>query len=771
MIREEQYFHYIVSSRLGVGSFGEVCKVKRLTDGKSFALKTLKDGIVKRNPRILQMLNHEVSGLLGKFHPHMVTMHDAFTIKGDFYLIYELCEPQSLKTRLKQGAIWSEEQVIDLAKSMVKILHFLHGFGILHRDIKPDNMLVKSNEYKLADFGLCYRGGSHYDNDLIGSPAYLAPEIFKKRFYSEKSDIYALGISLFELYIGKYPFDQKNEAALYKKKMEFVPNRETMPNATEQFITLLRMMCHPVENKRATIEELVIALDIQFDTTNAAIQNHISEFSENAPGANPYQQQQPSQYNHQVSLAPQSGMQQGYDMLSNQDHGQLQQVAAPVSQQFNNQMGSLQNQNFNPQEYMNLKPQGATQDQYKGGYYDPWVVTPTTTAPTSNTGSFSNEGPAPYGDQPAGGFVAQSSYNNLFDENFMRRVPYKNQPFMAIPDGTRPQQRSEHRQDFGQGPSQQVTTNDYSNPFGATHRRGRDLVRDENTKPVTGVHFDLYNREQPQQLHRAFTTEDRSHKAHERSQSSQPVNKRFISSNRMNVDSLINPTYQAQNPVHASQRPAFEPIVMNHRSDLLAIPVASPQEGRPGSRHLKVPELTDDMSPNTSKKYSRYLRTNEEQGQQSASRADLPFLPQTRTMTAVSNPQQQNFFNMNNPSASANYRTSNFAGSLRNVIGSPNQPGSFMLSEQTSPSPMISPMRTSPSYATPVGGHPQFFQQKTLQLQPVPAPADPRYLNKEAQNILAEINTFTEQIQPQRQRARQIFDEYQQGPARNGHYH
>jgi serine/threonine protein kinase len=277
-MREERFFNYSISSKLGVGMFGEVSKVKRLTDGRSFAMKLIKEGILRSNPRLLQMVNHEVTGMVGHYHPNMVTLHDAFRIKGDYFLIYELCEPQSLKTRMRNEGTWSEERLFDLTKSMLKALKDLHSMKILHRDIKPDNILMKKGEYKLADFGLCYRGGAHHDNDLIGSPAYLAPEIFKRRYYSEKSDVYALGITIFELYVGKYPFDQKNEQALLKRKTELMPCREILPTASPQLIALLTWMMHPVYESRSSVDDLIIKLNIDLNSVAVRIQNHVSEF-------------------------------------------------------------------------------------------------------------------------------------------------------------------------------------------------------------------------------------------------------------------------------------------------------------------------------------------------------------------------------------------------------------------------------------------------------------------------------------------------------------
>lgn len=310
-MRQETEFKYEVLASLGMGMFGEVSKVKRITDGKEFALKTLKLDMVQKNPRILNMLNHECSGLARKYHPNVVTLHDSFVIAEDNFMIYELCEPDSLKTRLRAEGPWNDEKIIELAKSMVLALDYLHGIGIIHRDIKPDNILVRDGQIKLADFGLCYRGSEHYDNDLIGSPAYLAPEIFKSRFYSEKSDVYALGVSLFEMCTGKFPFENRSEAALIKKKSEFIPTKELLINQSDYVIGLIQNMCHPKYEKRSTVTELLQYLQVDNSQIAETIKRGTREFDlgdgqREVQVSHIVQQQQPVYYQQQVYSAQQA---------------------------------------------------------------------------------------------------------------------------------------------------------------------------------------------------------------------------------------------------------------------------------------------------------------------------------------------------------------------------------------------------------------------------------------------------------------------------------
>lgn len=412
-MRQEQHFDYEVVAKLGVGMFGEVSKVRRKVDNKEFALKILKEDMVRKSPRILQMLSHEVTGLIGKYHPNMVTLYDAFKINDDNFLIYELCDPESMKTRLRSKGCWTEQNIIELAKSMVLALHYLHGLGIIHRDIKPDNILMRRGQYKLADFGLCYRGGHHYDNDLIGSPAYLAPEIFKRRFYSEKSDIYALGISLYEMYIGKYPFEQKHEQALIKRKSEFLPCKEVMKGASDAFINLLKMMVHPNFDKRASLNDLIKILNLNPNDPGLRINPDEDEFQIGNFGtayaqipvndgmAHTYYEQSPQSYDELYSYQPKTPQ-----IFEAYDKFVVTQQEPQLISNYGLRENMMGNQNLiYQQRQSNQYPVSIDNHQFLGSY------------PTSLPDNHYKDSSLPAQED-----VKQSNYNNLFNVNMYDRV-------------------------------------------------------------------------------------------------------------------------------------------------------------------------------------------------------------------------------------------------------------------------------------------------------------------------------------------------------------
>jgi serine/threonine protein kinase len=430
-MRQEQTFDYEVIAKLGVGMFGEVSKVRRNSDGKEFALKILKEDMIKKSPRILQMLSHEVTGLIGKYHPNMVTLYDAFKINDDNFLIYELCEPESMKTRLRSKGCWTEQNIIELAKPMLLALHYLHGLGIIHRDIKPDNILLRRGQYKLADFGLCYRGGYHYDNDLIGSPAYLAPEIFKRRFYSEKSDVYALGISLYEMYTGKYPFEQKNEQALIKRKMEFLPSKDNMKGASDAFVNMLRMMVLPNFEKRASIEELLTLLNL--DPTDHSLKLNPNEDEFQIGNFGPAYNQGHVQDLHTQNYYQPPQLNNGYDQLY-----PIQTPAQPVYDAFDNyimpQQEPVRISNFTPQEFHGNHQANYMYQQQPAHQYpmsmDNHQFVPS--YPSSSQENMFTEPSTPTM-QPQDDNSGRN-YNNLFNFNMYDRMipPKQSKPFMAV---------------------------------------------------------------------------------------------------------------------------------------------------------------------------------------------------------------------------------------------------------------------------------------------------------------------------------------------------
>ena len=133
-------------------------------------------------------------------------------------MVYEYCEGGSLKNRLQNNELFSENEAIKVGYQIAQAILYLEHEHLIHRDVKPENILIKNGKYKLADFGFC-TNASKNDNGLIGSPLYMAPESLGNYTYTIKNDVYGLGVTLFELVTRKVPFFDHDLRKLYKMKM------------------------------------------------------------------------------------------------------------------------------------------------------------------------------------------------------------------------------------------------------------------------------------------------------------------------------------------------------------------------------------------------------------------------------------------------------------------------------------------------------------------------------------------------------------------------
>ncbi|XP_071729902.1 serine/threonine-protein kinase PEPKR2-like isoform X2 [Rutidosis leptorrhynchoides] len=185
---------------IGQGKFGSVVKCRSKVSGEEFACKILPKGdeIVHKEVEIMQHL----SG-----HPGVVTLKAVYEDVECFHLVMELCSGGRLLDQMRNDGLFSEQKAAILIKELMLVLKYCHEMGVIHRDVKPENILLSaSGLIKLADFGLAARitnGQSLYG--VVGSPAYVAPEVLNGG-YSEKVDIWSAGVVLHALLVGFLPF-------------------------------------------------------------------------------------------------------------------------------------------------------------------------------------------------------------------------------------------------------------------------------------------------------------------------------------------------------------------------------------------------------------------------------------------------------------------------------------------------------------------------------------------------------------------------------------
>lgn len=261
----ERVGRYQIRAVLGSGSFGTVYRAFDEQMQREVAMKLLRDDVALPGAGAAAFLS-EARVVAQLRHPHAVTVHDAGEADGCKYIVYELVEGESLRDRLARAALTAGEAVRLLAP-IAEALHQAHTRGLLHRDVKPANILVdRGDRALLIDFGLGIREAdlAHEAGRLVGSYAYLPPEMVRGEGHrlDGRGDVYSFGVMLYEAVCGRRPFRATERNALFEEILHQEPKpprqiNDTVPIALERVI--LKAMA-----KRIT-ERYTTALDLAND--------------------------------------------------------------------------------------------------------------------------------------------------------------------------------------------------------------------------------------------------------------------------------------------------------------------------------------------------------------------------------------------------------------------------------------------------------------------------------------------------------------------------
>lgn len=214
--------NYVVLEHIGEGSFGKVYKVllcaslqrlfttfskaRRKNTGFTVAMKFIsKHG---KSDKDIKNLRQEIGILRDLHHENIILMFDAFETDREFCVVTEYAQGE-LFDILQDDQRLPEQTVQQIAKQLVKALHYLHSNRIIHRDMKPQNVLIGSNgRIKLCDFGFARAMSANTVvlTSIKGTPLYMSPELVKEQPYDASSDLWSLGVILYELYVGQPPF-------------------------------------------------------------------------------------------------------------------------------------------------------------------------------------------------------------------------------------------------------------------------------------------------------------------------------------------------------------------------------------------------------------------------------------------------------------------------------------------------------------------------------------------------------------------------------------
>ena len=199
---------YEIISRIGTGGMSDVYKAQDMKLSRFVAIKVLKQEYAE-NQNFVTKFHAEAQAAAGLIHSNIVGVYDVGEDNGLQYIVMELVEGITLKHYIEKKLRLSVKESISIAIQMAQGLECAHKAGIIHRDVKPQNVIIsKDGKVKVTDFGIAKAATSEtITSNVMGSVHYTSPEQARGGYSDEKSDIYSLGIVLFEMLTGRVPFD------------------------------------------------------------------------------------------------------------------------------------------------------------------------------------------------------------------------------------------------------------------------------------------------------------------------------------------------------------------------------------------------------------------------------------------------------------------------------------------------------------------------------------------------------------------------------------
>jgi eukaryotic-like serine/threonine-protein kinase len=276
---------YRIVDFLGAGAMGEVYLAEDPQIERRLAIKTVRlagrpQEVDDRKKRLLR--EARAAGRL--LHPHVVTLFDAGEDQGLLFLAFEFVEGTDLAARLEKGPALSLREVLRIVRQTAEALDYAHRLGIIHRDIKPSNILLDpAGRVKVADFGIAKMAGQSTEltvaGSVMGSPQYLSPEQIRGEELDGRSDIFSLGVLLYELLSRRRPFEGETITTLVyqilHKEPPPVSELRQIPERLEQL--LRRMLAKDREERFATAAAVAVEV--------AEIERELNDETLSAPAA------------------------------------------------------------------------------------------------------------------------------------------------------------------------------------------------------------------------------------------------------------------------------------------------------------------------------------------------------------------------------------------------------------------------------------------------------------------------------------------------------
>src|SRR5688500_8572783 len=273
---------YRISRKLGSGGMANVYLAQDEELGRRVAIKILDDRHA-RDDQFVERFRREAQNAAGLSHPNIVSIYDRGEAEGTYYIAMEHIEGRTLKELLVSRGPSPLGIAIDYTRQILSALRFAHRNGIVHRDIKPHNVIVDGEgRVKVMDFGIARAGSSQMTEagSIIGTAQYLSPEQARGAPVDQTSDLYSTGIVLYELLTGTVPFTGDTPVEIAMKHLQQTPappssHRPEVPRDLDYVV--LRALAkdpseryHTAEDMDSDLERIGRGIGVSAETAEAA---------------------------------------------------------------------------------------------------------------------------------------------------------------------------------------------------------------------------------------------------------------------------------------------------------------------------------------------------------------------------------------------------------------------------------------------------------------------------------------------------------------------
>jgi len=260
--------NYRVEDEIGRGGMGVVYRAAQLDSGNTVALKVLSREFAI-DPAFVKRFKRETEALAKLDHANIVKIHAVGEHQGTYYYAMDFVDGSSLSDLLNEGERFDIGRALDLTISVAAALAHAHKAGIIHRDIKPGNILIgRDGKPKLTDFGiarLTYATRMTRTGDIVGTPEYMSPEQSKGTPVGKSSDVYSLGVVIYELLTGNVPFGGTTALEIIQKHQYEGPEdvkklNRAVPDGLARVV--MRMLAKDPKERYKSAEQAATALSM-----------------------------------------------------------------------------------------------------------------------------------------------------------------------------------------------------------------------------------------------------------------------------------------------------------------------------------------------------------------------------------------------------------------------------------------------------------------------------------------------------------------------------